>query len=204
MSFRKEYTQLQRSLNGFYQGRQLINSHTRINKGVLYVPGVGKMEATVVDFDKDSILKILYEDVLRKHIIKRVKFDKRFILEDAFNAIKSEIPYNLKYVEDVQKQYDGKKVSLGFFIGQNKGGVCRHQALASAAVLERMVDEKLLAGTARINWNRHPCLGGHAWAEYRTSQGEVVILDIAQDCCGYPKSGKWGYIAENQPSKFDL
>ncbi len=168
MPFKKGYTQLQKPLNGMYQGRHLINSHTRVNKGVLYVPGIGNMEATVVDFDKDSNLRALYEEVLETHKKLRDGFDKTFILGDAFNVIKREMPYNKEYVEEIQQKYDGRKILLGdFFIGRDKGSVCRHQGLGSAGILERMVDEELLAGTARINWNSHPCLGGHAWGNIK-------------------------------------
>ncbi len=205
MSFRKEYTKLQEQLGGTYLGRNLINSHTRVDRGVLFVPGLKIMEATVVDFDKDNALRSLYDEVLETHRRLRGGSNKEFILHDTFDVIKRAMPYNLEYVKRIARQYNGAKVLLGgFFIGHDKGSVCRHQALGSAAILERMVDEGLLAGKARINWNYHPCLGGHAWAEYRTSQGELGVLDIAQDYFGYPESGKWGYKAENQHTKFDL
>ena len=124
--------------------------------------------------------------------------EKRYILKDVFDEVSKKIKYDGNYGDELIRQYDGKKILIGPFIIDEGRGVCRHQALVTAAVLEKMTDEKLLGGKARINRNLHPQMGGHAWAEYRTSIGEVAILDVAQKYFGYIEGGLWEYWSNNE------
>jgi hypothetical protein len=75
-----------------------------------------------------------------------------------------------------------KKVTLGVFIEAGVG-LCRHQNLACAAIIERLIDEDILRGTVSIDRNSSD-EGGHAWCRYTDPSGEVIILDVTQEYFG--------------------
>ena len=194
-NFKRYYTQIIREYvpNETYQGRHTIHSESRIQNGVLYNPGTTG-EACVVDFSEDPYLNDLYDEVIEvnhnhRNITDSNVVDKKYILEDVFNVIKDRIPYDYEYImNNFQNEYIGKKITitLGAYIQSRGGkGVCRHMALASSAILEKMIDQGMLNGSVKYRSNVKNDKDGHAWTEYTTSSGEVGIIDVAQQYYGY-------------------
>jgi hypothetical protein len=119
------------------------------------------------------------------------------------------MPYNSNAVRRVKHKYAGLgeqrervKLPLGMF-GREGGGVCRHQGLLAAAMMERLVGLGLLNGKWSVernmvhdtsgeffddedeDGNKIPAVGsaGHAWARFTEPDGTVWIVDPAQGWC---------------------
>ena len=103
-----------------------------------------------------------------------------------FDLVKEKMPYNSAKVDSIHRNYGGEpdqKIGLNRYL-KSHAGVCRHQALLAAYLLEKLVDDGYLGGKVSVDRNVILGLGGHAWVRYTTSWGKVVILDIAQNCFG--------------------
>ena len=182
--------------NEFYQGRPVIHRDSRIDGGVYL--GQGQREAIVVDFRKDHKLMDLYEKVKDKSL-KNGVIKKSRILGAVYGAVKESMPrQDYEAVKEIINRYgveeDGK-ISLGVFLEEG-AGVCRHDALACAALLERFKEEGIVKGRASLDRNSNH-LGGHAWCRYTNSGGEVFILDVAQNFLGRLEESlnedRWAY-----------
>ena len=179
-----------------YQGRHIIHRGSSIDGGVYL--GQNQREAIVVDFKKDPKLRGLYEIIKDKSsemgVVKRGK-----ILRTVFDTVKESMPrQDYEAVKEIIRKYgvqeDGK-VSLGVFLEEG-AGVCRHDALACSALLERFKEEGTIKGVASLDRNSTH-LGGHAWCRYTNSINEVFILDVAQNFLGRLEESlnedRWAY-----------
>ena len=73
------------------------------------------------------------------------------------------------------------------------GGICRHQALVNAWILERALKEGRLSG--KVFYEKGY---GHIWTVYRQSDGKEVIIDSAQNTWKYrDDANKVGYQSED-------
>lgn len=76
------------------------------------------------------------------------------------------------------------------------GGVCRHQALLGAYLLEKLIRDGKIGGKVSIDRNSVQN-AGHAWIRYTNSKGKVFIIDQAQKYIGLlndtDKNGRWFY-----------
>jgi|TARA_B100002003_G_C14024257_1_gene493891 hypothetical protein len=179
-----------------YKGRPPTCRDSPID-GTVYL-GQGQREAIVVDFKKDHKLRGLYERVKDESLENGV-FKKGRILGAVYQAVKESMPrQDYEAVKEIIHKYgvqeDGK-VLLGLFIREGVG-VCRHDALACAALLERFKEEGIVKGRASLDRNSN-YLGGHAWCRYTNSGGEVFILDVAQNFLGRLEESlnedRWAY-----------
>lgn len=189
------------SPHGYFAGRRIIGRDTEINKGI----SVGQVnrEAIVIDDEKHSSLNEVYEDLFKKRREKLIQEKERTktgiteVLDTVFNYVLDIMPYNKEKTEEIRKKYPpDKKISLNVFI-LNKAGVCRHQALLTGYLIERMIKEGLIQGQVRINRNYVKNIGGHTWVKYTDNNGQVYIIDPAQKFCGTleeaKKKGTWFY-----------
>ncbi len=172
---------------GYFQERPIIARDTPIQGGV-YVGG-GDREAIVVDdTKKNSELERIYQNFLagRKKIVEEGGHFKQRILGDVLDTVQKELPFDKQKVEDIVRKHDAgdnQKILLDVFI-REKAGVCRHEALLGAYMLERLAKEGYIRGKVSIDRNFVPGRGGHAWIRYRSEDGIVVIIDPAQDYIG--------------------
>lgn len=167
-----------------FQGRPIIGRDRRINGGV-YLGG-SEREAIVVDGDKDQALEKVYQELIKRRHEAKNRYGKDFkqgILEEVWQLVSQVMPYNEQKVREIEQSLPqpDTKIYLSAFIG---GGVCRHQALLTAYLLERLSDEKLVGGKVSVDRNYVPSEGGHAWVRYENSGGDVFILDSAQNYIG--------------------
>ena len=204
-----DYTQIGRRIVGDrFQGRRCIRRDEPVSGGVWVVPGI--QEAIVVDPHKyPEEYDRLYETA-KRHASPHGEVERGHVLRAVFQTVKDAMPYSKAGVEKV---LDGlgpdKKIELSSFIA-NRTGVCRHQALACCALLERFKAEGYIRGnvSADRNMNLSPVgdAGGHAWARYTNSAGEVFILDVAQNFVGSlaesTKLAQWNYLRPEEQPKF--
>lgn len=185
-------------IRAMFQGRPIIERDTRINGGINV--GTKPREAIVVDDTKDGILLGAYLVLLGRQRARAAIEGGDFkdkILNEAFDLARELMPYNSYKVDQLNIKNglnNDTKVQLGFYI-RNKCGVCRHQALLVAYLLEKLIDEGYLQGS--VSYNRNTMEeGGHGFVRYTNSRGKVIIIDPAQDLGGLiheiPKDA-WDY-----------
>ncbi|KUK79444.1 MAG: hypothetical protein XD95_0396, partial [Microgenomates bacterium 39_7] len=165
------------SENSFYQGRHIISRDKPINGGVYL--GEGSREALVVDDTKDTQLKKIFSLLINR---MGDKDPKTYLLRGVWELAREIIPYDENRVIKInQKLLPDQKIYLSSFFG---GGVCRHQALLMAYLLEKCIQRGYLGGKVSVDRNSIDGLGGHAWVRYVTSAGGVIILDATQNFIG--------------------
>ena len=181
---------------GWYKGRHVIGRDETVNGGV-YIGGGSREEIVVDDTKNIEQYEKVYQklwDKIRARQAEGVTF-KEGLLDDVYETALETLQFDDDYADAVADEFTDKKVPLAGFIDAGKG-VCRHQALLTAYLLERLGREGYVAGKASVDRNVVPGLGGHAWARYTNSSGEVYILDPAQEFRGLlrdaPKDG-WKY-----------
>lgn len=186
------------SPNGYYQGRPIIGRDTKV-KGGVYLGG-GEREAIVVDEKYKRLNEIYQELVLRlKEKEKHGEDLKENILSEVFKIVKEKLPYDEEVVLGLEKKLNlgtDKKIALDYYIEEG-GGVCRHQVLLGAYLLEKLKKEGYVRGTASVDRNAIKGKGGHAWIRYTNSKGRIFIIDPAQNYLGgledIRSSDRWFY-----------
>lgn len=174
--------------------RHTIGRDTPISGGVY--EGAYGGEAIVVDSEKyreglDEALKRIYGETYLGDVDGKPRFDKGKILESVFTTVTDMIRYDADAVEGIfqreAKGRNGTKISLDYYVNEGVG-VCRHQALFVAQILEELANEKIIRGHVSVDRNvmrqgngpDGDNYDGHAWTRYTNSTGEVFILDVAQ------------------------
>lgn len=189
---------------GKYLDRHIIGMDSRIAEGVSI--GAGNREAITVSWNYhrgyDVLPKLLiqikdkFDGFVRKHpnltkeqAAMSIVFD---IASDVFppkGRDESLINNFLnKYSKDLSDKTGVKinlsrdhKVALDNFANEHIG-VCIHVALLTGALLEKMVDLKMIEGKVSIDRNtviseKYGEKVSHAWARFTTKQGEVYVVD---------------------------
>lgn len=161
----------------YYQGRPVIHRDSQIDGGVCL--GQGKREAIVVDSQKYPKLRELYEAAKGKAMEDGI-VRKEKILQAVYDTVTEAIPVQsstrvkrLLQALDIGKD---EKISLDVFLEYGVG-VCRHDALACAALLELFKKDGFVNGKPSVDRNSDKG-EGHAWCRYTNSIGEVCILDV--------------------------
>lgn len=162
----------------YYKGRHVIHRDTEIDGGVYL--GERQREAIVVDTEKCPRLRGLYEAAkFRANDGCRVR--KHKVLGAVYDTVEQAIRYDADAVKHLIESFgvenDGK-ISIDAFIEEGVG-VCRHQALACAAVLELFKRDGFISGKPSIDRNR-TSRRGHAWCRYTNSYVDIFILDVAK------------------------
>jgi len=202
---RKTWTWIQEEEVGEEYGeRHTINTGSRIDGRVYAVDP--RMEATVVDYFKHgegfgTRLHNLYREAIER-VGDHEEANNLEIAKSVFHTVNDHFEYNKDYADDISDQYpvneSDQRISLqGFYVQEGKG-VCRHMALTTAVILEKMHEFGVIDGTGIVNQNADK-EGGHMWAEYvEKDPDRRYILDIAQDHHGGPQNSNstWDYHPE--------
>jgi hypothetical protein len=132
------------------------------------------------------------------------KIDKSKILGNVYDVVKEAFPNQdmekVNAIYDFYRVWGDGLISLDIFI-ENGTGVCIHQALTVAAVLESLKEKGVVGGRPSVDRNSGYSNGknyGHAWVRYTNSAGEIFIIDTALEFKGSLKKaiefGKWNYL----------
>ncbi len=112
------------------------------------------------------------------------------ILTFVFDITQRYLPYNKGMVDRIARPYYGdQEIPLNTFI-QQRAGICKHQALLAAYLLERLKREGYTQGKVSVDRNYIKNIGGHAWVRYINSYGDIYIIDPAID----PATGYIGLL----------
>lgn len=185
---------------GKWQGRNIIGRDCPINGGV-YLGG-GEREAIVVDDKKQPELMAAYQELIKRRKAKEQqgRTFKSGVLSEVFDLTRELLPYNNAIVTQITRELQpDQKIALSVFL-ENKGGVCRHQALLAAYLLEKLKADGYVRGQVSVDRNYVPGRGGHAWVRYVNSAGEIFIIDPAQNFIGKIEEAgddQWFYERES-------
>ena len=177
----------------------IIGRDTNINRGV-YLGG-SEREAIVIDDTKDAVLILSYQEIFKKlaDFIKiKGSVSTAELLQTIFDFVKKAMPYNETKVDELTAKFSGdKKIPLGEYI-LNRAGVCRHQALLTGYVIEKLIKDKHSEGHVSVDRNALAYMGAHAWVRYISQKGQIYIIDPAQNYCGKiedvkNKKNAWSY-----------
>lgn len=175
-----------------------INRDSRINGGVYFVSSRHGEAITVADKDVFSqqydrahqgvLRRASLNGTLRPHRLPRAVFEEVLdTLQYSENKVE-ELHDSIAAKYRFDELPDGTLVDLGYYLDAGVG-VCRHQALASAYLLERLVDTSQLQGEVHVERNMRyhdDRADGHAWARYcdAAPAAESIVLDIANQYYG--------------------
>lgn len=172
--------------------RHSIGKDTPIDGGVYEAdPEIG-MEAILVNKETYPVgynraMKQVLQIMTTKHGI-----EKRYALHAVYTVVDAMLQYDNNATEELMNVYSGGLknntiIPLDTFITVGYG-VCRHQALFVAQLLEGLIGRGVLGGKVSVDRNAihlpNDEYGGHAWARYTTSDGKVYIIDVAQHKIG--------------------
>ncbi len=180
----------------YFQGRPIIHRDSLVDGGVYL--SQGESEAIVVD-SKYPELRHLYKKAQKKAMNESGHIRKDRVLKAVYNTVKEAMPKQddaaAKKIVDDYKVMKDKKIALDVFLKEGVG-VCKHDALACAALLELFKKDGYITGKPSVDRNSD-YQNGHAWCRYTNSAGDVFILDVAQHYKGLlkdaSKKDKWAY-----------
>lgn len=184
---------------GYFENRRIIGHDTEILGGV-YIGG-GSREAIVVD-DKSPLEKEVYdkayvavfEKAKQRMAREGVEF-KNGLLNDVYDVVRETLAYDDDYVDKMANDYRDKKINLSVFLDAGKG-VCRHQALLTGYLLERLARDGYVGGKVSVQRNAIRGVGAHAWARYENQNGDIYVIDPTQGYIGRLEDapeGTWLY-----------
>lgn len=186
---------------GYFRNHQIIGRKNTTLKGGVYFTTDPKSEAVVVD-DKSEALRSAAEEFLAviasKYGQQPTIFTAR-ILREANDYTRTIMPYNLRKAERLSAPHNDNNglIGLSDYIKQ-RAGVCRHQCLLAAFLLETLIDKNLLVGKIGVERNHDiEAHGAHAWAIFETPDNKKFVLDPAQNFVGTKEEaarrGRWKY-----------
>jgi len=171
---------------GWFHGWRIIGAGSRVDGGVYL--GRKPREAIVVDMRRPgSLLRTVFDRWVDQLCADRddeaTRRDLRLNLEARVAAlVEAHMPYDETVVKRLDRQgylRPDEPIDLDVFLAA-KGGVCRHQVCFVGAMIERLVDRRLMA--AELSLERKYVSGwfSHAWVRLTWQDGEAVVLDPAQ------------------------
>ncbi len=197
----------QNSKESRFFGKHIIGRDTKINGGVYFTRPTN--EVIVVDDTEDTELIRIYTKLFSqlREIRKETSLTTSILLTTIWNFVIAEMPYSSARVAQIitraSEQHD-PRVSLSRYLG---GGVCRHQGLLVAYLLEKLITEHKIKGKKVSVDRNHTKDNGHAWARYTSSSGAVWIIDPAKKYIGTLKNAKedenlWPYARPEDGNTF--
>ncbi len=193
---------------GYFGPAPILGRKSPQIAGGVYVGG-GSREAIHVD-ETDPRTQAVYEILIQKRtfgnllhkagIRRNSEGYNKNTLEDVLATVTNVMPYDTEdeVVGQLSQQYRDQFVSLGEYIEKGKG-VCRHQGLLAAYLVERLIADGKLTGSVKVERNTVPDKGGtHAWATYVDERGKETVIDPAQGFLGSKKEAskqnfRWNY-----------
>lgn len=190
---------------GTMKGFAVIGRDSLTVRGGVYGTLTPKSEFVIVNANSPQIAKL--EQQLSNELRNGpyVPGAERAILNAVRSMTAHAMRYDLDEVDKMSKPFyeTSGLVALSDYIDRGVG-VCRQQALLAAVLLERVIDEGFLEGSAHVERNRSiEARGAHAWAVFSGANGDVIV-DPAQNFVGTrdeaAQIGRWPYYVDASSS----
>ncbi len=184
---------------GYYKDRPILGRDSRSVMNGVYLGGSAR-EAIVVNADS-ILLRAAYRDLKEKIEKQAMHGDIRGMLTAAREMVAKVMPYDGDKVDKISAKYNGDQlVNIDEYI-LKKAGVCRHQGLFSAYMIERLINDGYLSGTVGVERNTVIEHGGsHGWAVFTPAESgdeDKIVVDAAQGFVGTKQraleEGRWRY-----------
>jgi hypothetical protein len=187
---------------GYYRNHPIIGRRSATVRGGVY--GTRESEFIVVD-DKSQLLKQTVDAFMGTLPSGEdaETLSTQMILNKITLRVANIMRYDLGQTERMSRPHYGNKglIDLSEYVEQGVG-VCRHQALLAAHLIEEVISRGYLAGRVGVERNHDlEANGAHAWAVYKSDTSADVIVDVAQSFVGSRKraqqEGRWRYMVAN-------
>lgn len=187
---------------GYYMNHPILGRASTSVDGGVYLGGSAR-EAIVVD-GKSVAMEQVYESVaskVRQSFEDNKTLPVSAILLEVMHTVQAVMPYDDRKAEAISRQHYGDKlIGLSTYI-KERAGVCRHQGLLAAYILENLIRDGHISGAVGIERNTIADMGGtHAWAVYKIRNNgaeEAIVVDPAQSFIGTKAQaqheGRWEY-----------
>jgi hypothetical protein len=186
---------------GYYKNHPIIGRNSTTVKNGVYFTTTPNSEAVVVD-DKSKVLQQLRCNL-------EVEFDASYgrrplhsvanVLDYVNQFTSTVMPYSIRKSDRLSSHLyeDNKLIGLSEYV-EAGGGVCRHQCLLAAFLMESLVEKGILLGQAGVERNHDvDANGAHAWAVFKAMDGQSYVIDPAQNYVGTKMQarlqGRWKY-----------
>lgn len=188
--------------HGTHRNHPIIGRRSRSVRNGVY--GTRSSEFVLVD-DKSQLLERVVEDfmaTLPAHD-DAATLNTELLLKKASFRVGNILRYDLEATERLSSPHYDKKglIDLSEYVEAGVG-VCRHQALLAAHLIEEMIDRGYLAGQVGVERNYDvEANGAHAWAVFKSDMSGDVIIDPANNYVGTRERARreerWRYIVAN-------
>lgn len=184
--------------HGYFMNHRIIGRRTPgVRDGVYFT---NNSEVVLVD-DKSSLIKATVSEFMdefnRVYGSSPTVFPRQ-VLQMVNKFTQTKMDYNLRRTEKLSRPHFNNHgiITLSEYVREGVG-VCRHQCLLAALILEELVDQQKLWGKPRVERNEDTEVNGaHAWAVF-DGLGEPYVIDPAQDFVGTKeearRQGRWKY-----------
>lgn len=182
---------------GYHLNHAIIGRASKSVKDGVYLGG-SRREAILVD-DKSRVLNQVYKD-LYSELNRGVTLMTRTVLTTVMRKVQEVMPYSGDKTKKISQPYSNDQlIGLSEYVDK-RAGVCRHQALLAALLLENLISDGFLKGRTWVERNTivdEDGGGTHAWAMYESPDGIKFVVDAAQHFVGTKEQarekGKWDY-----------
>jgi len=204
----------ERAQHGSWKGRPIIGRDVEVH-GKVYLSGGRSRPAVVIDDSIDPLLEASYNEFrgtlgsnpsvadITKSIEKFVSVKMPYWSSEDHNGVSVDNQV-IKNIRDAGGEAGPDSViKFSHYLtvhngvaNQKGGGVCAHQGVFAAYLMEKLRDQGLLPGSTQISFDRNSALeGAHAWARLTEPNGAVHIVDPAQNYVGpIQNASNWSYM----------
>jgi hypothetical protein len=187
---------------GYYYNHPIIGRNSSSVRNGVY--GTSYSEMILVD-DKSNYMRQAADTFINSFGNNRLSatLGVNAVLKSAEYHVSRILKYDIAEVDKISKPLyaDNELINLSEYIDRGVG-VCRHQALLAAHLIEEAIDRGLIMGSVGVERNRNVVLNsGHAWAVYRSDSMNDIVVDPAQGFVGTrdqaSREGRWDYELQN-------
>lgn len=158
-----------------------VNQRPLINNNTTNVLGGVLMDDTIIVVDDkipNSVLDASYQqlcqnlnDLTNGSVLN---LDEEEIISKVYFQVNDDIQYqkSTAEIENIRSTVLLDTVLL------NKFGVCKHHALLTVYLINRLQQDGILKGVAKFKIGRQS-KGAHAWATYTTTNGTEYVIDVS-------------------------
>lgn len=191
---------------GTYRNHPIIGRNSLSVRNGVY--GTRSSEFVIVD-NKSNLLQQVTNDFMESlpNVEEAATLSTTMLMRKVALRVANILRYNIDATERLSRPHYGQKglIDLSEYVEQGVG-VCRHQALLAAHLIEELIETGYIDGSVGVERNEVIELNGaHAWAVYRSRTAADVIVDPAQSFVGTRKEakrqGRWRYELANDGNK---